>query len=323
MGFYFNYLFSSSTDPFWSSLQEISFGTLQLIIFYLNYSWICPRTIPQKKWVWFIIGQFFLLLLFPTLRNLFEEVIIYEITGIHNYQENYRLNFYYLYDNSYYAARIILFSLIFYFLKETWNNQKKFNVLVLKNKQAELENLKNQFSPHFLFNTLNSFYADLMEKEPETANDILSLSDMLRYVTYENKSGIAGLEEEIEFIKNYIKLFSRRFDHQLALQTNFPVEVTNEKIPALLLIHFVENALKHGTITDPDKPIKIDLSISNKTLNFKVENYYNSSEHYDAGGIGYNNVKQRLALIYEDNYTLNIQSANNYYKVELKIPLIQ
>src|SRR5699024_5878190 len=107
-------------------------------------------------------------------------------------------------------------------LKEFWDHQKKVNALVLKNKQAELENLKSQLSPHFLFNTLNSFYADLMDKEPETANDILSLSDMLRYITYENESGVAGLAQEIEFLKNYIGLFSRRFDYKLAVKASFP-----------------------------------------------------------------------------------------------------
>src|SRR5699024_1227134 len=200
---------------------------------------------------------------------------------------------------------------------------KKMNALVLRNKQAELENLKSQLSPHFLFNTLNSFYADLMDKEPETADDILSLSDMLRYITYENESGIAGLAEEIRFLQNYITLYSRRFDHKLAVEVSFPDKIGEQKIPASLLIHFVENAFKHGIITDPEKPIKIDLSMYRDQLYFKVENYYEPSEHYDASGIGYANVEQRLALLYGNKHTLKVDQTPDVYSVVLQIPFIQ
>ncbi len=322
MDFYFSSFFDNSPSKTWGVLQEITFSLLQLFIFYLNYSWICKKTIPSKKWTWLVVGQFFLLLLFAVLRNLLEEVLIYKITGFHNYKENYRFSIYYFYDNSFYAIRIVLLSLTLFFLKEFWDHQKKVNALVLKNKQAELENLKSQLSPHFLFNTLNSFYADLMDKEPETANDILSLSDMLRYITYENESGVAGLAQEIEFLKNYIGLFSRRFDYKLAVKASFPEMVGDQKIPASLLIHFVENAFKHGIITDSKKPVKIDLFIQEEKMHFAVENYYEKAEHYDSTGIGYSNVEQRLALIYENNYTLNVDQTIDFYSVHLQIPFI-
>lgn len=323
MDFYFDSLFSNSPSTTWSVLQEIAFDLLQLLIFYLNYSWICKKTMPQKKWTWLVLGQLLLLFIFPVLRNLFEEVIIYKITGFHNYKENYRLSLYYFYDNSFYAIRIVLLSLIFFFTKEVWDNQKKMNALVLRNKQAQLENLKSQLSPHFLFNTLNSFYADLMDKKPQTADDIMALSDMLRYITYENESGVAYLTEEIQFLQNYITLFSRRFDHKLAADVSFPDKIDEQKIPASLLIHFVENAFKHGINTDSDKPVKIDLSLEGEELFFTVENYYEPGEHYDTSGIGYTNVEQRLALIYEDNYTLDVHKTDELYAVELQIPLIE
>src|SRR5690606_4528559 len=157
----------------WSFLQGISFYLLQMIVFYLNYLWICPKSIPQKKWIWLIIGQVFLLFLFPVLRYFIEEIIIFEITGKHNYADGSRMATFYFYDNSYFALRVILLSMVFYFVKTVWNSNQKINQLQLEKKQAELQNLKNQLSPHFLFNTLNSFYADLMDEQPKTADDIL------------------------------------------------------------------------------------------------------------------------------------------------------
>lgn len=322
MNILFEKLNSDKSLPLlWSTLQETGFSLLQMIVFYINYLWICPKTIPQKKWVVLILGQIFLLFLFPGLRHIIEEIIIYEITGNHNYPIDSQLTPYYVYDNSYYSVRIILFSLVFYFLKTVWNNTKRINELQLENKQAELQNLKNQLSPHFLFNTLNSFYSDLMDTQPKTAEDVLKLSDMLRYVTYENEKDEVSLENEIQFIQNYIDLFSRRFDNQIAVEFQYEIHNNSAKVPSLLLIHFVENAFKHGISNDHSKPIKIDLKIKENRLLFRVENSYQSSENYDETGIGYKNICQRLELLFQKNYTLEVKETSDYYKVELNIPL--
>lgn len=292
-----------------------------MIVFYLNYSLICPKSVPEKKWSRLIIGQLLLIFLFPTIRHLFEEVIIFRITGIHNYNEESLLTLYYVYDNSYYAIRIILYSLVFYFVKTIWNTTQRMNELLLQNKQAELQNLKNQLSPHFLFNTLNSFYADLMDIHPKTANDLLKLSDMLRYITYENENDNVYLKDEIQFIQNYIALFSRRFDNQLAVNFKFSFHNNKTKIPSLLLIHFVENAFKHGVTTDVGRPIKIELNTTKNQLNFTVTNYLISSENYDERGIGYKNLRKRLDILFSESYRVNVIQTRDLYQVELQIPL--
>lgn len=323
MNFLFNILNPSDSLPkLWLNLHFIGFSLIQILIFYLNYSWICPKTIPHKKWGLLLGGQILLLFLFPTFRHIIEEVIIYKITGIHNYHEDSRLTQYYFYDNTFYAIRIILISLVFYFVKTVWNNNKRINELQLEKKQAELQNLKNQLSPHFLFNTLNSFYADLMDVQPKMADDILKLSDMLRYVTYETESDYVSLKDEIQFIKNYIDLFSRRFDNQLSIYFQHSEVDSLQQIPSLLLIHFVENALKHGITTDADKPINIQLKTIDKRLLFSVENYFKMSESYDETGIGYKNIRQRLELLFPENHTLKIEKSTDFYKVELNIPLL-
>lgn len=321
MNSYFNWISGKDLLIPYHVMLHLSFSLLQLIIFYLNYAWICEKTVPNKKWGLFIIAQVTLLFLFPALRHIFEEIIIFHITGNHNYNEKILLTPYYIYDNSYYAIRIILFSLVFYFVKTIWNTNQKMTELLLQKKQAELQNLKNQLSPHFLFNTLNSFYADLMDSQPKIAEDVLKLSDLLRYVTYENESDRVSLKNEIQFIQHYVDLFRRRFDNQLHIVFQIENEQQNVKIPSLLLIHFIENALKHGIINDANKPVIIDLKTNNNMLYFSVENYYINTENYDERGIGHKNIQQRLELLFPKNHTLVINKSDHYYCIKLQIPL--
>jgi two-component system LytT family sensor kinase len=322
MNLYFNWISDRNHLDLWHILQWIAFNGLQMIVFYFNYSFICAKTVLGKKWSWLIIGQLFLIFLFPALRHLFEEVIIFRITGNNNYNKESLLTPFYVYDNSYYAIRIILYSLVFYFVKTIWHTNQKMNELLLQKKQAELQNLKNQLSPHFLFNTLNSFYADLMDTDPKTAEDLLKLSDMLRYITYENESDKVYLKDEIQFIQNYIALFSRRFDNQLAVEFEFSFHDEKVKIPSLLLINFVENVFKHGITTDVGKPAKIELKTTENQLSFATENYFDNSYNYDEKGIGYKNVRQRLNILFSESYVLDVKQTQELYQVELQIPLL-
>lgn len=308
-------------DSAWVIMQEIGFIALELFIFYINYLWICPATIPQKKWRLFIAGQFGLIVLFPSIRFLLEEVLLYNITGYHNYDLRDLSAVYYLYDNSYFVIRILLFSIVGYFLKFLWNTSAQVNQLTLEKKQAELQALKNQLSPHFLFNSLNGFYSDLYDTQPEVAADILKLSEMLRYVTYESENDMVWLKDEMMFLQNYIDLFKRRFDDKVAIAFNHPLDLGQHKVPSLLLIHFVENALKHGITDDYEYPVTIDLKIKSGRLIFTVYNKYRVSKSYDEQGIGNKNISQRLNIMYPENHKLDIEQDEQYYKITLTIPL--
>lgn len=197
------------------------------------------------------------------------------------------------------------------------------NELLLQKKQAEIQNLKNKMSPHFLFNTLNSFYSDLMDKQPETAEDILKLSDMLRYITYENENDFVYLKDEIQFIRNYITLFSRRYENQLAVEFQVDEYESEAKIPSLLLINFVENTFKHGVITDSKRLVIFKIGTKDNYLNFISKNYFVNDKNYDENGIGIKNVRQRLDILYPGNYVLDIEEKQNLYEVKLQIPLIK
>lgn len=303
-------------------VNSIPFILFQMLIFYFNYLFIGPKTVPDRKWLLLIIGQIILLFLFPGIRYLFEEVIVYQLTGNHNYGDDSREFLYYTYDNSYYAAKIMMYSLIFYTLKYAWNTNHQVGILNMEKKQAELQILKNQMSPHFLFNVLNSFYSDLFDSQPKVADDILKLSEMLRYVTYENEKDTVLLSQEIEFIENYIALFQRRFDGQVAIQFNYPPATHTEKVPSLLLIHFVENAFKHGILDNPENPIGITMDVCDAHLLFSTVNHFRKEDHYDATGIGLKNIQQRLDILFPGNYTLDIKEIDNRYETKLTIPVL-
>lgn len=313
----------SSRSTTWSVMQSVAFALLQIFIFYLNYSWISPQTIPRKNWKLFTLGLLGLLFLFPAIRYVAEEVVIFNITGQHNYNANSRTIIYYVYDNSYYSIRIILLSAVFYFIKYLWNTNKQMNLLQLEKKQAELQVLKNQLSPHFLFNTLNSFYSQLFDTQPDMAKDILKLSEMLRYVTYDNENDSILLKDEIEFLQNYIDLFKRRFD-SIPVQFDYPEGEDTKKVPSLLLIHFIENAFKHGILDDDLKPIGIYLKTEGNQLIFKVSNYFRKNkEHYDVSGIGHKNLRQRLEILFPENHKLYIEIKDDLYQTTLSIPFLR
>ncbi|WP_281763952.1 sensor histidine kinase [Neptunitalea lumnitzerae] len=307
---------------FWYVLQTIAFNGLQAIIFYISYAYVCPKTIQRKRIALFILGNFLLIFVFAGVRYIAEEIILYKITGYHNYADSSRMAIYYVYDNSYYAIRILSLAVVFYFVKHTLNTNQRLSLLQLEKKQAELQVLKNQLSPHFLFNTLNSFYSDLFDTQPEVADDILKLSEMLRYVTYENENDMVPLTSEKDFLQNYIDLFNRRFDNNIPV--TFTSSTTNlaGKIPSLLLIHFVENAFKHGILDNPNMPIQIKLEVLNNRLVYKVSNYYKTSAHYDEPGIGQKNIEKRLAILFPKNYTLEVNQTDTTYAILLNIPIL-
>ncbi|UUC46899.1 sensor histidine kinase [Flavobacterium cerinum] len=306
----------------WKMLQGFGFTGLQMLIFYLNYLWICPKTIPYKKWKTLALGQLGLFFLFPALRFIIEEIIIFNIVGNHNYVMEDLTVVYYVYDNSYYVIRVLLLSSIVYIVKDLWITNEKMNVLQLEKKQAELQVLKNQLSPHFLFNTLNSFYSDLYDTQPKEAADIMKLSEMLRYVTYENENDLVLLRNEMVFLQHYIDLFQRRFDNTIAVEFRYPDNMKEYRIPSLLLIHFVENAFKHGILDDENHPVSIAVRIEGDRLLFTSTNHYRKSEHYDERGIGQKNIVQRLAILFPDDHVLKVDQDESSYTVILNIPLL-
>lgn len=302
-------------------LFDIGYILAIFIVYLLNFYIFCNYFLNKKKIFFYIVSIPISLIIFSGTRYLLQEVIVYEITGIHNYAQTTRKATYYIRDNFFFGLpSIILSSLSFLFwqFQETQNQNQK---LLLENKKAEFQILKSQVSPHFLFNTLNSFYSQLIGKDDKIASDILILSDLLRYVITETDKDVVLLSKEIQFINNYIHLQQKRFEDQLNLDFSIKGDYTNETILPSVLIHFVENVFKHGKLNDINKKAIISIHIEKEYLEITTFNYFVESENYSSTGIGFKNLIKRLEYTYNDKFTLNKTPENNTFKTYLRIPL--
>ncbi len=188
----------------------------------------------------------------------------------------------------------------------------------LKLKEQELRYLKMQIHPHFLFNTLNTMYGFALKKADETPEMILKLSNLLDYLLYQVDKPFVLLSDEVNHINDYIELEKIRFNNSLHI--NFKTEniLENTKIAPMLLLPFIENSFKHGSLKNGVLNVGIKLYCENKSIFFEIENSSNTNTTSESG-IGLENIKKRLELLYKDQYTLNITNNNELFKVNLKL----
>lgn len=304
------------------SLLTITFSISFFTVYNSNYYYFLPKLLDTKKYVLFVLSIVLLIFIFAGIRFILEEIILLHLFSINNYNlQQDGIVFIYLTDSFIYAFKACLYSTVTYLLFKYNENKSKLHDLKLKNKQAQLAALKAQINPHFLFNTLNNFYIELYDDKPETANDILKLSQLLRYVTYETSSNFVLLEKEIQFIKGYLHFYKRRYENNFSVILEINGIISCQQIPSLILIHFIENVCKHGIINDKNRSAKIEIFIKENFIEISTENTINISEKYTESGIGTQNVKKRLEVLFKDNFTLNYNQNNTIFKAYLKLPL--
>ncbi len=208
---------------------------------------------------------------------------------------------------------------------ENWFTHIQLRVeLENRNLKNELELLKSQINPHFLFNSLNNIDL-LIHTMPDNASDsLITLSDILRYMIYETKTDVVSLQNEIVYIKNYIDLQQLRFQNPDYIRVSFPDRCEDIRIAPLLLIPFIENAFKYSFNAGIYPVVDIQLQCKNSVLHFYCHNYfqYVESQHDRPGGVGLENVKRRLELLYPGKYKIKISDDKQIFKVELIIQWI-
>ena len=287
----------------------------------LNFYTFCSWFLNKKKILFYFLSIPVSLVIFAGIRYFFQEIIMFHFTGMHNYFEESREITFYIKDNFLYGLPAVILSPLSYLFWEFQNTQKQNQELMLENKKAEFQMLKAQVSPHFLFNTLNSFYSQLILKDDKMASDVLVLSDLLRYVITETDKDEAILSREIQFIKNYIHLQRKRFEDQLYLDFSVEGDYSNERILSSALIHFVENVFKHGKFNKEKETAVISIKLKDEFLEISTFNYNADGENYSSTGIGFTNLIKRLEYAYKNQFVLEKSGENNTFKTYLKIPL--
>ena len=223
----------------------------------------------------------------------------------------------------YRGSRVLLGLEVFYILT-SWilNHFRKIKELKNEKTTAELILLKEQINPHFFFNTLNSLYS-LIKKDPDAAQDyVLKLSNMIRFTVYEGKKEAVTLKDEINYLENYIDLNVTRYHKKIDIQFNKHIENECTQIAPLLYIILLENAFKHGVekLTD-DAFVHIDFSQSENEIYFEIKNNFDEKAAENNPGIGIENLKNRLELLYKNKYDFQTSKDKNVYCTSLKINL--
>ncbi|HEV8285988.1 MAG TPA: histidine kinase [Chitinophagaceae bacterium] len=214
--------------------------------------------------------------------------------------------------------------LTFKMLKNYYLKIEEKLALTKENANAELQLLKAQVHPHFLFNTLNNIYSFTLIKSQEAGTLVQKLSDTINYMINDCEARMVPLEKELEMLLNYATLEKVRYGDRLEMDIEINGNYHNKLVTPLLMIPFVENSFKHGTSQTLERPwIKLIICVEDNILHFDISNSkpVQSISPNLKNGIGLKNVQKRLQLLYHENHELKISSSSNTFSVRLKIPL--
>ncbi len=299
-----------------------------LAAYFLVYYQI-PKLLFQKKWITFGLSFLVSAYILSTLARL---AIIHVAEPLMNY-EKYDESLLEILSDPIYLAKVYVISvylpsfllLVLKFTKDRFYQENQMITLEKEKKNAELSFLKAQMNPHFLFNTLNNIYALTKNKSDEAPEMIMKLSEILDYTIYECNETKVPIAREWDLIENYVDLQSTRFSEALLMTLEKNIDDEKCEIAPLILISLVENAFKHTLISDEKQPtIKVSLVVQNSILDFVVCNSKSDTASKSAAkkkGIGVENVKRQLKLLYQDQYNLSVVEDISSYKVKLTINL--
>lgn len=211
--------------------------------------------------------------------------------------------------------------IIFYLLIDRQSILRKQAEIEKEKIRAKLDALKAQINPHFLFNTLNNIYSLAVQQSAETAPTIDRLSQLLDYLLYRCNENYVSLDNEIQFLRNYLDLGKIRFGNRLNIHFSYETD-SPYRITPLLLVPIIENMFKHGAEqTTGPMVFRITLKAENNQLTLITTNNFISGENKDAG-IGLSNLKQRLEILFPDRYLLRITERGEIFKVKIQVPLV-
>lgn len=339
--FYWLLAFGLLTFIYGTAFGSYTLGTQVILMllpvhmcyFYIIAKWIMPRLFFQGKYIKAFFAVVVLMFLIAVLYRLTEIFIadpyvyhFYKSTDANftweklNHTRWEQLKNQIDFVNAIERSNVVVWILVTLNLFILWNERKHAML------QAELNQLKGQLHPHFLFNALNNLYALSLENAPQTPGVILGLSNILRYVLYECTADQVLLKRDIEVLNDYIKLEQIRYEERLELNVTFSDNAGDRKIAPLLMLPLVENAFKHGAAESIDTPwINIELYITGDDLILKISNSIPENTVADGkantGRIGLLNVQKRLELLYPGKHQFNYSDEGDCFITELKVKL--
>ncbi|GHG05052.1 hypothetical protein GCM10017161_38170 [Thalassotalea marina] len=217
---------------------------------------------------------------------------------------------------------------LIYLIQDRAKQKQYIDHLHQETLKAELSLLKSQINPHFFFNTLNNLYGLAVEKSDQTEEVIYRLSQMMRFTIYDGRKHTVSVQDEIAYLENFIELNQLRHQHRLDIQFTQNITDAQQRIPPLLFINLLENAFKHGvdTLTE-GQYIHFCFTTKPELIEFVIENNFDKSvleknkKQRTSGGIGLDNLKRRLVLLFPDKHKITTDVSSNTYKTTVSIDL--
>jgi len=295
----------------------LTLSSLLLITFYFNYFFLIPKFLFAKKgWLYFLVLLLTIAVVFILLWVIFV-ISDFNPEGMNNTNPIIEKIIPIIMIN---AISLWLLSIGTSILWTIYNRLKQAESEKL---EAQIATLKSQINPHFLFNTLNNIYATAIDTSPKAADMIDKLSEMMRYTMRDTQQDFVLLEDEINYISNFIELQRLRLDRSVKLEYSGLEDIPPLRIAPMLLIPFIENAFKHGVNSEQKSLIKIEIAMNKNefqlsVVNNKVDIQRNISER---SGLGIENTKHRLNLIYPSKHLLVINDNEKQFIVSLYIDL--
>jgi sensor histidine kinase YesM len=324
--FFFFYFFSYNSDRvdyalwFSSGLLPLTIG----VTYFVNYRLI-PRYLLAKRYWKFSLYSFYVLIYCAYFISLLIYtclilILKFDVSAVPPMSKNF---FFIL------LLVLIVVGLISFvsILQQSFKTESAYKELQnkiletqLQLKEQELHYLKRQIHPHFLFNTLNTIYGFALKQSKDTPEIILKLSNLLDYILYQVNKPMVSLKQEVLHIQEYIELEKIRFQDTLKVELSLNEIDDRLQVAPMLLIPFVENAFKHGSIIDGFLQLNMSISVRGEELNFELSNtFISGGEEEGNGGIGLENIRKRLELNYPGKYEFKTQVQGKWYKTNLKI----
>jgi sensor histidine kinase YesM len=294
-----------------------SLSAVLISTFYFNYLFLIPRfLLPKKYWIYFSFLLLAIAIVFVLSGVLFffsdfsPERLTKTNPAVEKLIPVILIN----------AITLWILSIVLSVLWTVYNRLKQAESEKLS---AQIASLKSQINPHFLFNTLNNIYATAIDTSPKAADMVDKLSEMMRYTMKDNQQDYVLLEDEINYISNFIELQKLRLDRSVKLEYYCPENIPPLQIAPMLLIPFIENAFKHGVNSEQKSRIVIEITVNNSEFKLRVTNNKVSVQQdiAERSGLGIINTNHRLNLIYPSKHLLVINESEKEFFVSLYINL--
>jgi sensor histidine kinase YesM len=327
--FCFPFLFSGRRSEAVSWSDYLRFATILsgiILVFYVNYYCLIKRFLFTRQTRWYLLSNFVLFtVLTIAVYFIMEQIPESEARGRGPRHDESSPQLY---------ALFILFDFIKYLftaalsvalkMTSSWYKMEAERAELEKSRtEAELQNLKSQLNPHFLFNTLNNIYSLIAISPAQAQEAVHDLSRLLRYVLYESSESYVAVEKDLDFLHNYVELMRIRLPRHATLQTDIQTTSPGTRIAPLLFITLIENAFKHGVSNNKPSFIQIEIAAGSKQVACYIRNSYFPKDDTDksGSGIGLVNLRKRLNLLYPGKYRFIYGQEGNVYSCKLELTL--